>query len=271
MAVTPDAWQRGDAYERFMGRWSRRAGRAFLSWLRADHGGRWLDVGCGTGALVGTAIEVANPSEIVGVDPSLGFIDAAREEVDDPRARFELGDALRLRYPEGRFDVVVSGLMLNFVPVPVAAVAEMARVAAPGGVVASYVWDYTEGMGMLRYFWDAAVAIDAAAEVLDEGRRFPWCRPEPLRAIWRSSLTDVIVRPIELATVFSDFDDYWQPFLGGQGPAATYVKSLSVDHRSRLRSELRDRLPIETDGSITLGARAWAVRGSSPVRPTAPA
>jgi SAM-dependent methyltransferase len=270
MAVARDAWERGDAYERFMGRWSRRAGRAFLSWLRAGDGGRWLDVGCGTGALTGTAVEVANPSEVVGVDPSLRFIHTARERVDDSRVRFEPGDALRLRFADGRFDVVVSGLMLNFVPVPGAAVAEMARVAAPGGVVAAYVWDYTEGMGMLRHFWDAAVAVDPAAEILDEGRRFPWCRPEPLRAIWRASLTDVVVRPIEMTMVFTDFDDYWQPLLGGQGPAATYVTSLSADHRSRLRGELRDRLPVETDGSITLGARAWAVRGSSPVRPTAP-
>jgi SAM-dependent methyltransferase len=270
MTVARDTWERGDAYERLMGRWSRQVGRAFLSWLRADDGGRWLDVGCGTGALTGMAIEIANPSEIVGVDPSAGFIDAARAGVDDSRARFELGEAVRLSFAAGRFDVVVSGLMLNFVPVPGVAVAEMARVAAPGGVVASYVWDYTEGMGMLRYFWDAAVAVDAAAEVLDEGRRFPWCRPEPLRAIWGASLTDVVVRPIEIAMVFSDFDDYWQPFLGGQGPAATYVNSLSIDHRARLRAELRDRLPIETDGSITLGARAWAVRGFLPVRPTAP-
>jgi SAM-dependent methyltransferase len=261
MVVARDAWERGDAYENFMGRWSRQVGRAFLSWLAAEGGGRWLDVGCGTGALTLTAIEVARPSEIVGVDPSEGFLDAARARVDDPRARFEQGDASRLRFADARFDVVVGGLMLNFVPLPGAAVAEMTRVAAPGGTVAAYVWDYADGMAMLRHFWDAAVDVDPAAEVLDEGRRFPWCRPEPLRALWAASLTDVAVRPIELAVVFRDFDDFWTPFLGGQGPASVYVMSLSDDHRSRLRGVLRDRLPIEADGSITLGVRAWAVRG----------
>ena len=169
MAVARDAWERGDAYENFMGRWSRRASQAFLSWLDADAGGRWLDVGCGTGALTESAIVVASPSEIVGVDPSVGFVETARARVDDPRARFEVGDATRLRFTDGRFVVVVGGLMLNFVPLPRAAVAEMARVAAPGGVVAAYVWDYTEGMAMLRHFWDAAVAVDPAAEVHDEG------------------------------------------------------------------------------------------------------
>ncbi|HYJ67359.1 MAG TPA: methyltransferase domain-containing protein [Nocardioidaceae bacterium] len=271
MVVARDAWERGGAYENFMGRWSRQASRAFLSWLDADAGGRWLDVGCGTGALTATAIEVANPSEIVGVDPSEGFIETARARIDDPRARFEPGDASGLRFADAQFDVVVGGLMLNFVPVPGTAAAEMARVAAPGGVVAAYVWDYAEGMAMLRHFWEAAVALDPEAETLDEGRRFPWCRPEPLRSLWAASLTDVSVRPIDVIMAFRDFDDYWTPFLGGQGPASAYVMALPDDHRSELRALLRDRLRAEADGSIVLAARAWAVRGTPGVRPTRPA
>jgi SAM-dependent methyltransferase len=271
MAVAGDGWGRGDAYENFMGRWSRPAGRAFLSWLDADAGGRWLDVGCGTGALTASALEIANPSGIVGVDPSVGFVETARARVGDPRARFELGDATRLRFADGRFDVVVGGLMLNFVSVPGRALAEMTRVVAPGGVVATFVWDYTEGMGMLRSFWDAAIAVDPAAEVLDEGRRFPWCRPEPLRAMWAASLSDVAVESIDLTMEFRDFDDYWRPFLGGQGPASVYLMSLSDDHRSRVRRHLRDRLPVEEDGSIALRARAWAVRGYAAIRSSGPA
>jgi hypothetical protein len=141
-------------------------------------------------------------------------------------------------------------------------VAEFARVAKSGRVAAAYVWDYAEGMAMMRYFWDAATALDPAAADLDEGRRFPLCRPEPLRELWTDAgLDNVSVQAIEVSAVFADFDDYWRPFLGGQGPAPGYVMSLTEEHRRALRDLLRVRLPSAVDGSIQLTARAWAVRG----------
>ncbi|GAA3447756.1 hypothetical protein Pve01_63180 [Planomonospora venezuelensis] len=166
---------------------------------------------------------------------------------------------------------MVSGLALNFVPEPRRAAAELARVVAPGGVAAAYVWDYAEGMAMMRYFWDAAAALDPAAAGLDEGRRFSWCRPEPLGRLWEEAgLGGVEVRAVEVPTAFADFDDYWEPFLGGQGTAPGYVASLAGEQRLALRDLLRSRMPYGPDGSIRLTARAWAVRGTAGAgRPTA--
>jgi SAM-dependent methyltransferase len=245
-----------------VGRWSRRVAVAFLHWLDVPAGRHWPDVGCGTGALTATVLAVAGPAHVVGVDPAEGFLSSARAQIGDTRATFGTGDAQSLPLPDRRFDAVVSALALNFVPDPRRAAAEFARVAASGGMVAAYVWDYAEGMAMMRYFWDAATALDPAAAGLDEGRRFPLCRPEPLRDLWASAgLDEVTVQAIEVPTVFADFDDYWQPFLGGQGPAPWYAMSLTEEHRSALRDLLRVRLPSGLDGSIPLTARAWAVRG----------
>jgi SAM-dependent methyltransferase len=205
---------------------------------------------------------VAEPTDVVGVDPSAGFLAAARTRVADPRVTFRIGDARSLPLPDNGFGVVVSGLALNFVPEPRQAVAEIARVAASGGVAAAYVWDYAEGMAMMRHFWDAAITLDPAAAELDEGRRFPLCRPEPLGALWTDAgLGEVTVCAVEVPTVFTDFDDFWRPFLGGQGPAPGYAMSLTDERRAALRDLLRERLPTGAGGSVPLTARAWAVRG----------
>jgi SAM-dependent methyltransferase len=151
---------------------------------------------------------------------------------------------------------------LNFVPQPQRAVAEMARVVRPGCIVAAYVWDYAAKMELMRYFWDAAVALDPAAKELDEGRRFPLCQPKALAELFaQAGLSEVEVRPTDVATDFRDFDDYWSPFLGGQGPAPGYAVSLSEERRATLRERIRSELPIAKDGSIHLIARAWAARG----------
>jgi SAM-dependent methyltransferase len=257
-----DVWAVGDGYESYVGRWSRRVAVPFLAWLGVRAGRRWLDVGCGTGALTATVLASAEPAEVTGVDPAAPFVAHAQAKITDPRARFETGDARSLPLLDGRFDAVISGLVLNFVPEPERAVAELTRVAVPGGTVAAYVWDYAEGMALMRYFWDAAVVLDPAAAELDEGHRFPLCRPEPLAALWTDAgLGEVEVRSIEVPTVFTDFDDYWAPFLGGQGPAPGYTMSLPEERRAALRDLVRDRLPTAADGSIPLTARAWAVRG----------
>ena len=260
--VVHDNWAVGDVYEAYVGRWSRRVAQAFLPWLQVPAGRQWLDVGCGTGALTATVLSVADPAQVIGVDTSEGFLATARAQITDPRATFRTGDAQALPLPDRSFDAVVSGLALNFVPDPACAASELARVATPGGVVAAYVWDYVGGMGMMRYFWDAATALDPAAERLAEGSRFALCQPEPLCQLWGAAgLDDVAVRAIEVSTVFGDFDDYWGPFLGGQGPAPSYAMSLTEDRRGELRDLLRTRLPSDPDGSIPLTARAWAIRG----------
>jgi SAM-dependent methyltransferase len=206
---------------------------------------------------------VASPTEVVGVDPSPAFVSHASAHVADPRARFAVGDARTLPLPDGRFDVAVSGLMLNFVPERNLALREMRRAVGPAGVVAAYVWDYPDGMPLMSHFWDAAVDLDPAAQLEHEAVRFGFCRPDPLRSMFeRAGLTDVEVRPIVVPTLFRDFDDYWSPFLGGSGPGPAYAMSLDEGRRSALREVVRDRLPTEDDGSISLTARAWAARGA---------
>ncbi|MFI5484829.1 class I SAM-dependent methyltransferase [Micromonospora echinaurantiaca] len=262
-----EVWADGQAYEAYVGRWSRRVAEEFVRWLAVPPGRRWLDVGCGTGALTSTVLAQTAPAQVVGVDASHGFVTHARALVDDRRAAFQVGDARALPMPDRSVDVVVSGLALNFVPDPARAAAEFARVLRPGGVAAGYVWDYAEGMAMMRHFWDAAIRLDPALADLDEARRFPICAPEPLRTLWaEAGLTAVSVRPVEVPTRFADFDEYWAPFLGGQGAAPAYLMAQPERHRAALRDELAARVPTEPDGSIRLTARAWAVRGTAAVR-----
>ena len=257
-----EVWEAGDAYEAYVGRWSRPVAREFLRWLAVPAGRSWLDVGCGPGALTAAALGTA-PARVTGVDRSPGFLAGARSRAAGPRAGFAAGDARALPLPDRRFDVVVSGLCLNFVPEPGRAAAEFARVTAPGGVAAAYVWDYGDGMAMMRHFWDAAVALDPAAAQYDEGHRFPLCAPGPLAALWSAAgFGAVETRAIDVPTGFADFTDFWRPFLGGQGAAPGYVASLTEPRRTELRELLRSRLPTEPGGSIRLSARAWAVRGT---------
>ena len=257
-----EKWDSGDAYEPYVGRWSRLVAREFLRWLVIPPGSRWLDVGCGTGALSQAILTHAAPHEVVGIDPSTAYVLFARTRVNDPRVRFEVGDAQALRAATAAYDAVVAGLVLNFVRRPDKAVAEMARATRPGGTVAAYVWDYAEGMQLIRHFWDAAGALDQKARELDEGKRFPLCKPEPLSKLFRTAgLEGVEVRAIDVPTDFRDFDEYWCPFLSAQAPAPSYAMSLSEECRAALREQLRASLPTDSEGRIHLNARAWAVRG----------
>jgi SAM-dependent methyltransferase len=252
-------WASGEAYEPYVGRWSRPVAGRFVGWLDPAAGSRWLDVGCGTGALT-TAVLGTDPAAVLGVDRSPGFLAYARQRLASfPVASFAVADGGALPVRDAAVDRVVSGLVLNFLPDPAAAVAEMARACRPGGTVAVYVWDYAEGMQPIRLFWDAAVALDPTAAELDEGRRFGLCRPEPLAALF-AELSDVDVTGITVPAVFRDFDDYWTPFLGAQGPAPAYLARLPEPDRARLRERLRATLPA---GPIRLSARAYAVRGTA--------
>ncbi|MCI0394602.1 MAG: methyltransferase domain-containing protein [Chloroflexi bacterium] len=258
-----EVWASGDSYESYVGRWSRLVAREFLSWLAIPANSRWLDVGCGTGALCQSILQQAAPREVTGIDRSEAYVAFAQQQLQDERARFQISDAQDLAVDTAACDAVVSGLALNFIPDPRQAVSEMARVTRPGGVVAAYVWDYAGNMQLMRHFWNAAVALDPATSDLDEGRRFPLCQLEPLAALFAGAgLQAVKVRAIDIPTEFKDFDDYWSPFLGGQGPAPGYAMSLSEAARAQLRERIYAGLPIAPDGSISLVARAWAVRGA---------
>jgi SAM-dependent methyltransferase len=257
-----DRWSEGNSYESYMGRWSRLVAREFVDWLGVRPGSSWLDVGCGTGALSGRIGDVSRPSGVTGIDQSAEFIETARAALGG-LADLRVADAGALPFDADEFDAAVSGLVLNFLPDPEVAVSEMRRVTRPDGMVAVYVWDYTDGMQMIRRFWDAAVELDPGVAALDEAARFPVCRPERLAAIFeRCDLGAVDIAALEVPTVFQGFDEYWRPFLGGQGPAPSYVSSLDDVARSRLESRLRQYLPTTDDGVIELMARAWAVKGA---------
>lgn len=259
--ATTDPWDHGDPYERYIGRWSRAIAPLFLSWLDLPQGLRWVDVGCGTGAL-SSAIVSCSPRRLVGVEPSDGFRALAVRTLGD-RVLVMSGSAAALPLDDGAVDAVVSGLVLNFVPDLPAALAEMARVVEPDGTVAAYVWDYADGMEVIKSFWDAAAALDPSAARLHEGVRFPVCNPAALADAFRDAgFVRVHTTALDLTARFVDFDDYWQPFLGGQGPAPGYAVSLSQERRDALRTTLRSMLRPSDDGSIALRARAWAVRGT---------
>ena len=263
MTPTPvaDSWSRADPYERYMGRWSRRLAPLFLGWLDVPRARRWLDVGCGTGALCQAILDHAEPASLVGIDASDGFIGQARENLGG-RAALHVAAAGSIPLDDDQVDACVSALVLNFVPDTGAALRDMARVTATGGTVAGYVWDYAGRMDMLRAFWDAAAELDPAAALLDEGIRFPLCRPDALHeAFVGAGLHGVTVSAIEIPMPFADFDDYWSPFLGGQGPAPSYAMSLDEAARSRQRERLRARFAAQQDGSTVFASRAWAVRG----------
>jgi SAM-dependent methyltransferase len=255
-----DTWERGDPYEQYIGRWSRRVAPLFLSWLSIPAGRRWLDVGCGTGALCTAIVDHCSPSSMTGVEPSDGFLKTARAHLAG-RAALHQSSATAIPLDDASVDVVVSGLVLNFVQDQRAALAEMARVTVGGGTVGAYVWDYAGKMELMRFFWDAATELNPDAAKTDEGMRFPVCRPEPLVDLFVSAgLNRTEVTPIDVQTPFASFEDYWQPFLGGQGPAPAYAMALDERVRARLRDRIRERIPVQKDGSILLTARAWAIR-----------
>lgn len=255
-----DLWVSGDPYEQYVGRWSRKVAPQFLAWLQLPSGRAWLDVGCGTGALSAAILEGCSPATVVGVEPSAGFLATARKNLGE-RVVLHQGDAAQLPLDDGSVDVVVSGLVLNFIPDPGAALREMARVATDEGIIAAYVWDYAGKMELMQYFWDAAVALDPAAAKLAEAAKFRLCSPDALQALFTGAgLRQVQVQAIDIDTPFAGFDAYWQPFLGGQGPAPAYTMSLPEPERQRLREHLRERVPTHPDGSVNLTARAWAVR-----------
>jgi SAM-dependent methyltransferase len=264
MSAVRDRWAAGSTYEEFMGRWSRQLAPRFVSWLRIPGGVHWLDVGCGTGALTDAICSHAEPASVLGCDPAEPFIEYARNHSRDARASFVVAGAGSLPGRADGYGSVTSLLALNFFPDPEAAVREMRSLTAARGVVSACVWDYGGGMEFLRRFWDAVTALDSAAGKLDEGERFPLCRPDALVDLFRAGgLGDVCCEPIEIATEFASFDDYWRPLLGGTGPAPSYVASLDADRRTALARRLEKALPRGPGGTVALTARAWAVRGTS--------
>ena len=253
------------AYEGFMGRWSRTLAPLLVRFAGVRDGDVVLDVGSGTGAVAAAVASTAPAARVTGIDPSAAYVAFAQAKAANERIRFEEGDAQELRFETATFDRTLSLLVINFIPDAEKAVREMNRVTRRGGTVAAVVWDYGEGMEMLRAFWDAAIALRPLDEKKDE-RHMPFSGRGELGALWRSQgLQDVVEEALSIETGFSSFDDYWTPFTHKQGPAGAYVAALSAEEREQLRLRLRQRLLRDgLDRPFVLRARAWAVRGIVP-------
>jgi SAM-dependent methyltransferase len=253
------------AYERFMGRWSRTLAPLLVRFAGIEHTNRVLDLGCGTGALT-TAIHAAVPSaRVVAIDRSAPYVAFARSRQASGCVHFQVGDAQHLPLAHGSVDATLSLLTVNFMPDPYRAVTEMMRVTRRGGTVATAVWDYAQGMEMLRIFWDEAIAVSPGMDASDE-RHMPFCRSGQLSSLWSDSgLQHVVEQPLSIVTAFTSCDDYWSAFEQKQGPAGACVAAIPPSQREELRLRLQARLAGDgPDRPIVLNARAWAVRGIVP-------
>ena len=253
-----------EAYERFMGRWSRSLAPLLVDFAEVPDAGRVLDIGSGTGSLALAIAKSKIQSHVLGIDPSKEYVAYANANNPFPdRVGFQAGDAQQLHFPDGTFHASLSLLVFNFIPDGEKSLREICRVTKPGGRISAAIWDYGAGMRMLRVFWDAAVSIDAGAEKLDE-RHLPLCRAGELAQLWTPcGLENIHEQPLDITMQFESFADYWDPFLLGQGPAGSYAKSIAKDRLQALRGEVNRRLPItEEDVPFAIPARAWAVRGT---------
>jgi ubiquinone/menaquinone biosynthesis C-methylase UbiE len=247
----------GDAYDRFMGRYSRELAPRLIGFAGVVEGMRALDVGCGSGLLTSALADRLGAANVAAADPSEPLLAACADRV--PGADVRRAPAEELPWPEASFDAVLSQLVMNFVADADAAVAEMCRVTAPGGIVASCTWDYAGGMRMLRTFWDAAAELDPRAPVESNMR---YRTEEELASLWeRGGLDDVETGPLEVEVAYDGFDDYWEPFTLGVGPAGMYCASLDPEQRGALREGCFRRLGSPA-GPFSVTARAFAVRGT---------
>ena len=259
---TKNAFNDAQAYNGYIGRWSKLIAGEFIDWLHIPTEQSWLDVGAGTGILTQQILQQASPKKIIGIDLSEAYIECAQQDVVDTRVEFKVIDVGVLASASLEFDVAVAGLVLNFVPSPEQTLQSMKQLVKPGGTVAVYVWDYAGRMEIMRQFWDAAINIDPSAVAMDSGKQFPICNPDNLRALFETiQLGNVEIIPIDAQAQFKNFDDYWLPFLGAQGSVSKYLLSLDEDAKHALKAQLRKQLPINNDGTIDLTARAWAIKG----------
>jgi SAM-dependent methyltransferase len=257
--VTADAtfFQAPDAYEQFMGRYSRPLGHELVRVAGIGPGQRVLDVGCGTGALTGLLAELVGPENVGGADPSSAFVEACRTHV--PGADVRVAPAEELPFPDASFDCAVAQLVFHFVSDPPRALAEMVRVTRPGGRVGACVWDMTGGMTMLTRYWEAAQEVDASAP--GERTRFG-AQAGELEGLWRDGgLQDVESGELTVSSGYENFDELWATFLYGIGPAGAHAVSLDEQAREDVRAAFHRRLG-SPDGPLELTATAWYAVGT---------
>ncbi|MFW9930100.1 MAG: class I SAM-dependent methyltransferase [Candidatus Thorarchaeota archaeon] len=260
--MSSNNWNNTALYNEFMGKWSKLVAQQFISWLGTDHTifrKSWIDIGCGTGALTFEIVKLTNPIRVIGIDPSLNYLPKIKHL---PNVSFEVGSSTQIPAMTESFDFVVSGLALNFMSDIDASLKEMLRVLKSNGILALYVWDYSEQMEFLRIFWDTAMEIKSEAKFLDEGGIFPICKKSALLKLFTNNhLKAIDIKEIIIETNFINFDSYWNPFLGGQGPAGSFLLSLNESEKNLLRRKLISKISKANDEPIKLKARSFAIQG----------
>jgi ubiquinone/menaquinone biosynthesis C-methylase UbiE len=248
----------GAVYERMMGKWSGLVGNAFIDWLSPPPNLRWVDIGCGNGAFTQLLAERCAPAAIDGVDPSAGQLAFARERMATPIAQFRQGDAMALPYANGTFDAAVMALVVFFIPEPPRGIAEMARVVRPGGLAAAYVWDIVSGGGPLEA---VAIQMREMGFALPRAPSAEASTPEGLRGLWvRAGFVDIDAHVVRARRTFADFEDYWSTTIAAPNLAPKLTTMTPADV-SQLKSRVRQQVPVEVGGRITIEVRANAIVG----------
>lgn len=242
------------AYDRFMGRYSRLLAPQLADLADLARGSRALDIGCGPGALMAELVARLGAPNVVGVDPSEPFVEAARSR--HPGVEVRIAAAEALPFADGAFDAALAQLVVHFMADPVAGLREMRRVTRPGGAVVACVWDYAGGGAPLSLFWSAARELDAAA--VDESHLAGARRGHLAELFASAGLRDVEEVTLSIRLEHAGFEEWWEPYTGGVGPAGAYVHRLEPGRRAELRERCRAMLP---EGPFVLEARAWAARG----------
>jgi len=251
----------GAVYERMMGKWSGLVGRAFIDWLSPPPNLRWVDIGCGNGAFTQLLVEHCAPMTVEGVDPSEGQLAFARERLATPVAKFRQGDAMALPFADGTFDAAVMALVVFFIPDPARGVAEMARVVQPGGLAAAYIWDIVNGGGPLE---DIATQMKGMGFAPPRAPQAEASTPEGLHALWtRAGFADIEAQVVRARRTFDDFEDYWSTTIAAPN-LAPMIKTLATADVTQLKSRVREQVPIEASGRVSIEARANAIVGRRP-------
>jgi ubiquinone/menaquinone biosynthesis C-methylase UbiE len=261
MAEAVNLFDDGAAYEQRIGRWSSLVAMQFLDWLDAPKGLRWLDVGCGTGAFTEMLIARCAPAAVTAIDPSEPQLDFARTRSGTKLAQFHIGNAQALAFADRSFDAAAMALVITFVPDPAKAVAEMARVVRPGGLVAAYMWDMPGGGFPLEPLRAAMRSLDL--ELPHPG--FDVSRRDKLHDIWqRAGLQTIETRVIRIPVAYSGFDNFWDSNTTPVGVTGKMISALSPSAKQQLKERLREQLPIGNDGRIAYEAFANAIKGRTP-------
>ena len=258
MSQVPAMFTDGEAYERLMGRWSRLVGIQFIDWLKPPEGLRWLDAGCGNGAFTEEIFAHGHPTSVVGIDPSPPQIAYAKTRSGISKAEFQVGDAQALPFPDLSFDVAVMALVIAFIPDAAKAVAELARVVKPGGLVATYMWDLPAGVPTAPIY----KAMGALGYTLPLPPNAAAAKKDALEGIWKNAgLTNVQTTVIHIETSFESFDALWETLTIPVGPLGIFVAGLPEPARQELRSLLKNQLNIQEDGRVAYQSFANAVKG----------